>query len=149
MSWRDQIASEALTWVGTKYHHKGRIKGVGVDCGGLIYEVYKKVMGLPHEPFPDNYAEDWGLHKDNNEIYLDFIMPYVVPTDRLLVGDLVMIQFGRSFAHGTIYIGNNKVVHAYGRTGSGSVVVSKLEAFKIGNASRPMKQFALDSKWHS
>lgn len=149
MSWRDQIASEALTWVGTKYHHRGRIKGVGVDCGGLIYETYKKVLGIPHEPYPTEYAEDWGLHKENNEIYLEFIMPYIIPTNNLLPGDLVMFKFGRSFAHGTIYIGNNKVVHAYGRTGSGSVVVSKLSAFKIGDASRESKQFTLDAKWHS
>jgi len=143
--WRDQVVSEAMTWVGTKYHHKGRIKGVGVDCGGLIYEVYKKVMGIPAEPFPANYAEDWGLHKDDNELYLNFIMPYIVPTSELKLGDLIIFKFGRAYAHGTLYAGNNKVVHSYGRTGFGSVVVSDLGKF----GARACKKFTLGEQWQS
>ncbi len=38
-----EAVQEALTWLGTPYHHQGRIKGVGVDCGTLICEVYEKV----------------------------------------------------------------------------------------------------------
>lgn len=147
MTWRDRIVSEALTWVGTKYHHKGRIKGVGVDCGGLIYEVYKKVLGIPPEPFPSYYAEDWSLHKDNNELYLNFIMPYVKTASNLMLGDLAIFKFGRAFAHGTIYIGNGKVIHAYGRTGAGSVIVTPVKTLTIGSANRQSKFFTVDEKW--
>ena len=148
-SWRDDIVSEARTWLGTKYHHKGRVKGVGVDCGGLIYEVFKKVMGIPCEPFPTVYAEDWGLHRDDNELYLNFIMPYVVPIAIPQLGDLVVFKFGRAYAHGSIYIGNNSVIHSYGRTGRGSVVISSLSKFNLGSGSRPQKAFTLDDKWLS
>lgn len=145
--WRDDIVAEARTWIGTKYHHKGRIKGVGVDCGGLIYEVYKQVLGIPKEAFPSAYAEDWGLHKDDNELYLDFILPYIVPVDQLLPGDLVIFKFGRAYAHGTIYIGDNRVIHAFGKTGHGSVLISNLKTFNLGGSPRPRKQFGLDPKW--
>ena len=37
-----EAVQEALTWLGTPYHHQGRVKGVGVDCGTLICEVYEK-----------------------------------------------------------------------------------------------------------
>ena len=149
MSWRDQVVSEAMTWLGTKYHHKGRVKGQGVDCGGLIYEVYKKVLGIPVAPFPSHYAEDWGLHKDNNEKYLDFIMPYVKPTNVPQLADLVIFKFGRAFAHGTLYCGRNRVIHAYGRTGHGSVIISDLGKFQTGGHIREYKIFTLDEKWLS
>lgn len=35
-----QAVAEAITWLGTPYHHQGRVKGVGVDCGTLLCEVY-------------------------------------------------------------------------------------------------------------
>jgi cell wall-associated NlpC family hydrolase len=149
MHFREAIAAEAKSWIGTKYHHKGRVKGVGVDCGGLIYEVYKRTTGLPHEPFPSSYPQDWALHKDNNEIYLDFLAPYVVPTENILIGDVVMFKFGRAFSHGTIYIGDNKVAHAFGRTGFGSVLISNLSQFNIGTTQRARKIFTLDDKWLS
>lgn len=149
MSWRDQIAAEARTWLGTKYHHKGRIKGVGVDCGGLIYETYKKVLGIPAEPFPSDYPEDWGLHKEDNELYLNFIMPYVKPTMDLKIGDLVIFKFGRAFAHGTMYIGGGKVIHSYGRTTHGAVLISPMNKFNVGASLRPRRYFTLDDKWLS
>ena len=34
-------AVQEAAWLGT-YHHQGRVKGVGVDCGTLICEVYEK-----------------------------------------------------------------------------------------------------------
>lgn len=36
---RDQIVAEARTWIDTPFHHQGRLKGVGVDCVGVIVEV--------------------------------------------------------------------------------------------------------------
>lgn len=36
MTTRSQIVAEARTWIGTKYRHQGRKKGVAVDCIGLV-----------------------------------------------------------------------------------------------------------------
>jgi len=141
--------AEAMTWRGTKYHHKGRVKGVGVDCGGLIYECYKAVLGIPVEPFPSSYAEDWSMHKGENELYLDFIAPYIRPTTELMPADLVVYKFGRNFSHGTIYVGGGKVIHSFGSTGDGSVMVTPMSRFLIGSSGRAFKTFTLDEKWHS
>lgn len=35
MSKNLEAVTEALTWLGTPYHHQGRIKGVGVDCRSI------------------------------------------------------------------------------------------------------------------
>lgn len=56
------VISEAMTWLGTPYHHQGRVKGVGVDCGTLICEVYEKV-GLMDHLDPRPYPLDWHMHQ--------------------------------------------------------------------------------------
>ena len=33
------VEIEARTWLGTPFHHQGRLKGVGVDCVGLLVGV--------------------------------------------------------------------------------------------------------------
>ena len=39
------IIAAARTWLGTPWRHQGRLKGVAVDCGGLILGVDKE-LGL-------------------------------------------------------------------------------------------------------
>ena len=36
MSIRDEIIKEARTYLETPFHHQARVKGVGIDCAGLI-----------------------------------------------------------------------------------------------------------------
>lgn len=58
---RVDIVQEARSWIGTRYQHQGRAKGVGVDCIGLVGGVAAAV-GVPNaaEWFADramhNYA---------------------------------------------------------------------------------------------
>lgn len=42
---RSEIIAEARTWLGTPFHHQGRLKGVGVDCAGVVIGV-AKALGL-------------------------------------------------------------------------------------------------------
>lgn len=36
MTTRAEVVAEARRWLDTPFHHQGRTRGVGVDCGGLI-----------------------------------------------------------------------------------------------------------------
>lgn len=47
---REQVVAEALSWLGTPYHHGARLKGIGVDCAGLLIGV-SKALGLKPESF--------------------------------------------------------------------------------------------------
>jgi cell wall-associated NlpC family hydrolase len=38
---RQQIVDESRTWLGTPFVHQGRLKGVGVDCVGLVVCIAK------------------------------------------------------------------------------------------------------------
>ena len=40
---REDVVLEARKWVGTPYHHQGRLRGIGVDCVGLIIGVGEKL----------------------------------------------------------------------------------------------------------
>lgn len=147
--WRQYVIDEARTWKGTPYQHKARVKGVGVDCGGLVYQVYNPLLG-PFKAFPKDYAPDWALHKEN-EIYLDFIEEYVIPCPMPVPGGLAMFKIGRNFAHAAIVNETGKkFIHAWGRNQAGSVVESGLNFFTIGNngKQREVRFFDVDmDRW--
>lgn len=59
MTTRAEVVEEALSWIGTPYHHQARLKGVGVDCIGIITCIGKKfgfsnfdVTNYPRHPDP-------------------------------------------------------------------------------------------------
>lgn len=45
MATREQVLAEARSWLGTPFHHQGRLKGVGVDCIGLVVGV-ARALGM-------------------------------------------------------------------------------------------------------
>lgn len=59
---RAAVIGEAETWLGTPYHHMGRVKGVGCDCLTLIAEVYERAEIVGHVEIP-YYPPDWHLHR--------------------------------------------------------------------------------------
>ncbi len=145
-SWREWVCAEALTWKFTPYQHKGRVKGVGVDCGGLLYEVYTPLLG-PFKPFPEDYAPDWAAHKGGNEIYLDFIMPYVQQVPQPIKGGFTLFHYGRNFSHAAIWMGQ-KYLHAFGRNNVGYVKESPVAFFstKAGKL-RDAKHYDVSAEW--
>ncbi|MCC6489139.1 MAG: peptidase P60 [Candidatus Hydrogenedentes bacterium] len=44
---RSDIVEQARAWIGTRYKHQGRVRGVGVDCIGLVGGVALAV-GVPN-----------------------------------------------------------------------------------------------------
>lgn len=147
-AWRFWVCAEALTWMWTPYQHKGRLKNVGVDCGGLLYEVYSPLLG-PFRPFPEDYAPDWATHKDGNELYLDFIMPYVQEVEAPRKGGFSVFHYGRNYSHAAIWMGE-KYIHAFGRNNVGSVKQSPVSFFstKAGKL-RDAKHFDVSKEWLS
>jgi cell wall-associated NlpC family hydrolase len=47
---RRAVVDEARSWAATPYVHQGRLKGVGVDCGGLVIEVGRAVGVMAWSP---------------------------------------------------------------------------------------------------
>ena len=114
---RAAIIKEALEFVGTPYHHHGRVKGVGIDCAMLPAECYRNVGLIPH--LDPEYSPQWMMHHDE-EAYLDWVRPYAreITFEELQPGDLAMWKFGRTYSHSAIVIEPPTVIHAMRRAGA-------------------------------
>ena len=126
---RAAVVDEAMTWIGTSYHHHGRIRGVGVDCAQLLCAVFEKI-GLVPPIDPGNYPVDWHLHR-SEEVFSEWMAKLAKPCVQRppALGDTILFRFGRTFSHGSIYVGDSTVIHAY--IGRG-VILSRLDEEPIG-----------------
>lgn len=108
---RAAIVAEALTWEGTPYHNRARIKGVGVDCAQFPAAVYEAVGLVPH--LDPEYSPQWYLHRDE-ELYLQWVKPHAreIGRDELGPGDFAIWKYGRTYSHGAIVIEPPVVIHA-------------------------------------
>lgn len=122
MTSRSQVVAEARRWIGTPYHHHGRVLGVGVDCAQILCAVYEACDLVEHID-PGNYARDWHLHR-SEELYLGWLIKAgATEVSSPQPGDVAVFRFGRTWSHGGILIEDNQVVHAY--IGRG-VIVNRL-----------------------
>jgi len=134
---RAAAVAQAQAWVGTPYHHHGRIRGVGVDCLMLLAEVFE-AAGIVAHVDPGTYAPQWHLHR-GDELYLQGLMRYCQPLPEGAMpqaGDVGLWRFGRTFSHGGIVIEGGAdplIVHAY--IGRGVIVSRASEAPLAGRPS--------------
>lgn len=128
---RAAVVAEALTWVGTPFHHAARAKGAGVDCVNLLVAVYAAV-GLGPGGDIAYYPIDWHMHKDEPR----FLAAVEANADRLgpdetpQPGDVAMFRYGRHAAHGGIVLEWPLVVHAWRDVGR--VVITEADRGPLG-----------------
>ena len=63
MTTRADVVRVAREWVNTPFHHRARVKGIGVDCAGLPIEVCRELGAVapdfdvpPYTPTPDGHS---------------------------------------------------------------------------------------------
>ena len=74
-----EAVSEAMTWLGTPYHHQGRVKGVGVDTENNFPTAVKTINS--HNSKTED-AQSNGVHPDTsgyNQIS-DGLFPFMKAT---------------------------------------------------------------------
>ncbi|HVB17254.1 MAG TPA: hydrolase [Stellaceae bacterium] len=109
---RQAVVDEARAWLGTPFHHAGRVKGAGVDCLMLLAEVYERA-GVTLHVEPPFYVPDWHLHRDA-ERYMEGLLRYAPTIDGPpLPGDIALFRFGRTYSHGAIVVDWPCLIHAY------------------------------------
>lgn len=137
---RAAVVAEAKEWLGTKYHHNASLKGVGTDCAGLPFQVYRAAGLLPADMVLPAYSPQWHLHR-SEEQYADRVLEYAREIEQVDLGDgdLILWKWGRTFSHGGIVVGPDLVIHAYIDTGV------QLDNIKIHPelSWRPMRFFSL------
>ncbi len=109
---RSAVVAEALSWLRTPYHHRGRLKGVGVDCAQFPLQVYAACGAI--QPFDTgDYPPDWHLHR-SEERYLGPVrrLACEIEVTDMHPGDFAVFRAGRCFAHGAIVIEWPRIIHA-------------------------------------
>ncbi len=131
----DKIVTQARTWLGTKYHHQGRLKkssnhNGGVDCLGLIIGVLNELQikdsngKLLSEYDEINYSNlpDGKRLKAKLNNYLKEI-----PKQNIKLGDIALLRFANNPQH-TAFIGEIEgqltLIHCY--LSSGKVVEHRI-----------------------
>lgn len=145
MSWRDEVIKTAREWLWTPYAHRAHVKGVGVDCGGLLYEVYGKHTSYIFPPFPEGYSPDWAMHKSAPDVYVEFITPFSNQVKAVQPGGFTMFLYGRKYSHGAIWTGKT-YIHAFGRTGGGCVIESPPSFFLHAHGEKQRAAMHFDIK---
>ncbi len=113
---RATVVTEARRWLGTPFHHQGRVKGAGVDCAMLLAEVYERCDLVGHVD-PGHYPPDWHMHRDA-ERYLDKLLAHASEfAGPPLPGDVAVFRFGRTYSHGAIVVAWPLLIHAYWAAG--------------------------------
>lgn len=121
--WESNVVRVAESWLRTPYHSGASIKGVGVDCGTLLTEVYREAGVVRDEIKLEHFPIDWFLHT-REEKYLDWIKRYCRQTSDRRPGNVALFRFGRIFAHGGIIVEWPVIIHA-GRHGVSHADVTK------------------------
>lgn len=133
---REQVAAEAVRWVGTPYHHQGRTRSVGCDCGGLVGGVAVALGIVPPDWWErvfDARHHGYGRQPAGDSLVrvLDQHMARVAPDD-IRVGDVVLLRWlpatdPMHLAIAAPYpIAGLSIVHAY--QSIGGVVQHRLSA---------------------
>ena len=96
---RAAVVAEARRWLGTRYRHQGRVRGVGVDCLGLLICVARE-LGVVAADFDINgYSRqpDGDTFQRGCEHYMQ-----AITRAEALPGDVVSIAFGGHPMHAAI-----------------------------------------------
>lgn len=92
-----QLVFEALPYLGIPYRYGGTSREAGLDCSGLVLNVFRNAVGLK---LPRTAAQMAGLGDK-------------ISRKQLQPGDLVFFNtMRRTYSHVGIYLGDGKFVHA-------------------------------------
>ena len=121
---KTKVIEEALTWLGTPYHHQARVKGVGTDCAQLVAGVAEVVGVLSKGLGITGYSPEWHLH-NSEEKMLGMLEEFgCTEAESLEPGDIICFKFGKVCSHLGIYLGQEQFIHA--RIDQGKVVINSL-----------------------
>ena len=111
---RPEIVRAARSWIGTPYHHRASLKGVGTDCIGLIRGLWRELVGEEPEALPA-YSGDWA-EATGQEAMLATARRHFVTTsaDRIREGDVLVFRLraGTAAKHTAIVAEPGRMIHA-------------------------------------
>ena len=159
MTERAAVIRETLSWLGTAFHHRGRIKAArdahgritdkgGVDCAQSIYLIYRAACParVPEIAAADgHYAFAWNLSKESaaEERYLGTVLEHAreIGREAALPGDLALFKWGLAWAHGAIVMPPGWPSIAHANADAGCFMLDRADLGRL--ARRPARFFTL------
>ena len=117
---KEQIVVQARTWLGTAFHHQGRVKHVGVDCIGLIVCVVRELelVNEAGEFLADYDYTQYSRTPDGFTLKskLDtHLQP--IPVEEIGPGDVLLFRFNKNPQHVAFVTdrldGDLSILHCY------------------------------------
>ena len=136
---RTQIVEAARQWIDTPFHHQARLKGVGVDCVGLVIGVARELALVPQDLDVLGYPRT----PDGTSL-MATMRQHMTEIDRAAMqpGDVIVVSFDKDPQHlailGNYRHGGLSIIHAAGNTGR--VIETRL---MFSNAMNFVAAFAL------
>jgi len=115
---RAAAVAEAISWIGTRWEHRCRVKGSGVDCAMFLAEVFERAGIIARFDAPE-YVHDAHLHQDAERLQAEIERVAVrrPEGETPQPGDIVLFRYGRALSHAAIVVAWPRVVHAQLRHG--------------------------------
>lgn len=91
----DDVVLQARRWLGTPFHHQGRVRGAGADCAGLL-------IGVLHELELSAYDIDgYAMLPDGAMLAAECnkVMRRLQPGEPVQPGDALLLRMGRMPQH--------------------------------------------------
>jgi cell wall-associated NlpC family hydrolase len=129
---RAAVLEELKTWIGTPYRGWSCTKSAGVDCGQLIYGVYKNCGFVGEIELPRDYSLQVSQHRASTE-YVDTVAQYFreITEDEAKSGDLVVYKLGLAYAHAAFIVEwPHNVIQADARHGVSGAHGTKTPIFR-------------------
>ena len=127
---RQRIVEEARTWIGTPFHHAASVKGIGVDCLGLVRGVWRSLVGPEPRSIPV-YGPRWVWDEPSDPLR-NAMQDFFVARKRSCLGDGVIALFRLNLGAPASHLGiitNAEAalsfVHAYSGQGVVETALSK------------------------
>lgn len=115
---RQDVVIAARDWIGTPYHHQARIKGVGVDCIGIVIGVARELGAVAQDFDITNYSR-MPDGKSLMRLANQYMRP-IVHRD-MMAGHVVVVTFDRDPQHfgilGDYCHGGLSIIHAASKVG--------------------------------
>jgi cell wall-associated NlpC family hydrolase len=142
---RQLVIAELKTWIGTPYRGWSCVKGAGVDCGQLIYGVFRACGFLPELDLPKDYSLQVSQHRASTE-YVDLVATYFdeITEDEARPGDLAVYKLGHAYAHAAVIVEwPHYIIQAEARHGVSGAHGTRTPTFR----NAPRKFFTLKAEY--
>ena len=112
---REDFVSAARSYLGTPFHHQGRLKGIGVDCAGLV------VLAARDCGYTIRDMQGYATIPSQN-LFMQSVMEHCTPIaiGDVLPGDVAMFRFDSEPQHIAIISDiapDITLLHAYQQAG--------------------------------